>query len=232
MWWYHAFICCHCRVFLSLLIEKVLFYFLELWSLKFILPISMCGITNQTVNKFNDELPRALFSVVGMTGAKALCSLWENWFLPKPSWRKTSSATLELQLPCSRVVSHSQESKMSQHPLFFQHKSDSGLTKLYLWIWFIFKARKNVNSAMDFILCNNILKYGHKIKFIAEQTQTTVWWSQRGRGRQQADVGTEGKWGWKETVLGAMGTWCSVQMVFHWVIHLKPVWFCKPMSPQ
>ena len=40
------------------------------------------------------------------------------------------------------------------------------------------------------------------------------------------------KWRWKEALLWAVGAQCSVQMMFHWTAHLKPVWFCEPMSLQ
>ena len=46
-------------------------------------------------------------------------------------------------------------------------------------------------------------------------------------GGQRRDKG-----GWKETLLWAMGPRCGVQMMFCCVVHLKPVWFCEPMSPQ
>ena len=48
----------------------------------------------------------------------------------------------------------------------------------------------------------------------------------RGEGGQAGE-----NWGWTETLTGVMGTWCSVHIMFYWVVHLKTVWFWKS-SPQ
>ena len=39
------------------------------------------------------------------------------------------------------------------------------------------------------------------------------------------------KWGWKGTLLGAIGAQCSVQMIFVSCIP-ETCMFCEPMSPQ
>ena len=36
----------------------------------------------------------------------------------------------------------------------------------------------------------------------------------------------------KKKKWGSVLVWCSVQMMFCWVVHLKLVWFCEPMSPN
>ena len=48
-----------------------------------------------------------------------------------------------------------------------------------------------------------------------------------GGGRQRREKGE-----WKETLLWVMGARCRVQIMFYWVVHLKPVWFCELISHQ
>lgn len=48
-----------------------------------------------------------------------------------------------------------------------------------------------------------------------------------GRGGQRGRKSEQ-----KDTFLGAMGAWCSGQLIFCWIVHWKPVWFCEAMWPH
>lgn len=90
-----------------------------------------------------------LSSTVEMTGAKALCSLWENWFnvcsliLPQIFLKKNQLSHCGAVVPhVLQVENHFRKAGYHNIHCFYQNKGNSRVKKLHIRIWLIFRARK------------------------------------------------------------------------------------------